>query len=149
MSKTLLLISLLVVALITSCDKKSPGNDYDLTNALNSYVTLTSTKPIDVVEGDSVSISFTMRTAFQQKVTVYYAVSSPVNLVDQSVIIGRNLLKAKGTFKIPEGIITDSSGTETAVLSVTKATTDDGQILTIGRYNDSTAQKVNIVISVP
>ncbi|MBA4166658.1 MAG: hypothetical protein H0X41_03790 [Chitinophagaceae bacterium] len=149
MKRTSIILSLAAVIFLVSCDKKSSGTEFDFSNSLTPYVTLRNTDTVDALEGDSVSLSVGMRTAFQQNVTVYYNVSAPVNLTDQTIVIGRNLLRAAGKFKIGEGIVTDPSGSENADVILTKAVTDDGTLLTLGRYNDPSSQTLDVVISKP
>lgn len=147
MKKIIILLSAAVALIIVSCGKKGLGNDIDFTNTLNPYVALRNTDTVEAAEGDSVSVSVGMRTAFQRNVTVYYNVSAPVNLTDQTITIPRNTTRSAGKFGIPEGVLTGSSDTADATVSLTKAVTDDGEVLTLGRYNDSTSQVFDVRIT--
>jgi hypothetical protein len=150
MNKALLILSVAGTLFFASCDKESSGTINDFSNSLPAYVDLAGAQDtLEVSEGDSVALTFNMRTAIQQAVTITYSVSAPVSLTDQTVVIPRNLLKGTGSFKIPEGVVTDPSGSEYATMTVTKATTADGESLTLGRYNDATTQVKTFNIFIP
>lgn len=149
MKRIIMILSAAITIFIASCGKEDLGNKIDFSNTLNPYVALRSTDTVDAVEGDSVSVAVGMRTAFQQNVTVYYSVSAPINLKDQTFVIARNLLRATGKFVVPAGAVTDPSGVADATVAITKAVTDDGEALTLGRYNDSTTQVFDVHITKP
>lgn len=149
MTKIISILSVASMIFITSCGKEGLGNDVDFSNSLNPYIEFSSTDPVDVSIGDTVEVAVDIRTAFQQGVTVYYDVSAPLNLKDQTFVIERNSLEAAGMFTIPEDVVLDPSGITNATVTLTKAVTDDGEMLTIGRYNDPSTEAFDVHISQP
>ena len=131
---------------LQGCDKNGPGDSYDLSNPIAPYVALSSTADIEVVQGDDAKVIFSVRTAFQQKVTVYYHVTGAIELADQTATIERNKTSVAIFIPTPADIITTPGTTEEAMVTLTKATTEGGRELTIGQRNDPETQHVNIVI---
>ncbi|MEP7259247.1 MAG: hypothetical protein ABI687_12680 [Flavitalea sp.] len=130
-----------------ACDKDGPGDSYDLSNPIAPYVALSSTADIEVVQGDDAKVIFSVRTAFQQKVTIYYHVTGAIDLADQSVTLERNKTSVSVFIPTPGDIITTPGTTEEAVVTLTKATTESGKDLTIGQLNNPEMQHVSIVIA--
>lgn len=132
-----------------SCDKHdSPGDDYDLNNTLSPYVTLNSTAPKTVKQGTSTTVTFQLRTAMQQKVTVYYDVTGGgVNLTNQTIVIDRDKTSAIATINIPAGVIVSPATTADATLTLVKGVTENGTTLTVGSKNNPETQKVPITIT--
>lgn len=137
-----------IVVLLQSCDKhESPGDNYDLTNTLPPYVALSSTAAKTVQQGGSTTVTFQMRTAMQQKVTVYYDVTGGgVNLTNQTVVFDREKTSVNATINIPGNIIVPPATSVKATLTLVKATTENGSLLTIGSKNNPETQKVTINI---
>ena len=147
MNKALFIVSAIAVVFITSCDKESSGTIHDFSNTLPAYVDLTGAgSTVDVAPGDTASVTLVMRNAIQQDVTITYSVSAPVGATDQTFTIPRNLLRGTGKFKIPDDAL-GTSDTVTATLNITKAATADGQLLTLGRYNDPASQTITYSIA--
>ncbi len=138
----------IMAVLLQSCDKHvSPGDNVDLSNTLAPYVALSSTAAKTVKQGASTSVTFQLRTALQQKVTVYYDVTGGgVNLTNQTVIIDRDKTSAVATINIPANVIVAPATTATATLTLVKAVTESGTQLTIGAKNTPATQKVTINI---
>lgn len=148
MKKILFFFSLLALGILPSCEKSdSPGDNYNLSNTLPAYVTLSSTAAKTVRQGNSTTFTFQMRTAMQQAVTVYYDVTGAVNLTNQTVVIDRDKLSAVATVNIPANTIVAPATSATAVLTVKKAVAADGTLLTIGQKNTPATQKVTINIT--
>lgn len=148
MKKIFFPIILVLFVLVQSCDKEdSPGDNYDFTQSLPAYVALSSTSAKTVAQGNSTSFTFQMRTAIQQTVTVTYSVTGAVNLANQTVIIDRDKTTASATVMIPNNVITPPATSATAMLTLVKAVTADGKMLTIGSKNDAATQKVTINIT--
>jgi hypothetical protein len=136
-------------AIIQSCDKhESAGDNYDLSNTLSPYVALTSTTAKTLKQGTSTTVAFQMRTAMQQKVTVYYDVTGGgVNLTNQTLVFDREKTSATATINIPANVIVPPATTAKATLTVIKAVAEDGTLLTIGSKNNPETQKVTINIT--
>lgn len=149
MRKIILLFSLATLLILPSCDKKdSPGDNYDFTNSLPAYVTLSSTAAKTVAQGGSTTVTFQMRTALQQAVTVTYSVSGGgVDLPNQVATIDRDKTSIVATINIPNNVIVPPATTATTVLTLVKATAADGTELTIGSKNNAAAQVVTINIT--
>jgi hypothetical protein len=135
--------------MIVSCTKyESPGFNYDLTETLPAYVALSSTAAKTVKQGTSTTVTFQMRTAMQQKVTVFYEVTGGgVNLVNQTVEIDREKTTAVATINIPANVIVPPATSASATLTLVKAVREDGTQLTIGSKNNPQTQKVPITIT--
>jgi hypothetical protein len=148
MKKIFFAIFILTV-LIQSCGKhESPGDNFDLTNTLPPYVALSSTSAKTVKQGASTTFTFQLRTALQQKVTVYYDVTGGgINLTNQTVVIDREKTSAVATVNIPANIIVAPATSATATLVLVKAVADNGMLLTIGSKNNPTTQKVTINVT--
>jgi len=132
MKKTFLYISVLGLLGIVSCEKDaSPGDNYDFSTSLPAYVALSSTAAKTVKQGTSTTVTFQMRTAMQQKATVYYDVTGGgVNLLNQTAVIDR-----------------DKTSIVATTLTLVKAVADDGTLLTIGSKNTPTTQKLTLNIT--
>jgi hypothetical protein len=147
MKQMLFLVSVAGLFALTSCDKKtSPGDNFDFSNALPPYVTLSSTATKTVHQGSNVNFTFQMRTAMQQTVTVYYDVTGDVNLTNQTVVIDRDKTSAVASVAIPSDAIIAPNTSATATLTLVKAVAADGTQLTIGQKNTPATQKVTINI---
>jgi hypothetical protein len=139
----------ILATIVQSCDKhESLGDNYDLSNTLPPYVALSSTAAKTVKQGASTTVTFQLRTAMQQKVTVYYDVTGGgVNLTNQTVVIDREKTSATATINIPANVIVAPATTAKATLTLTKAVTESGTMLTIGSKNTPETQKVTINIT--
>jgi hypothetical protein len=138
-----------IAIIFQSCDKHdSPGDNYDLSNTLAPYVALSSTKTWSVKQGYDTTISFQLRTAMQQKVTVYYDITGGgINLTNQTVVIPRDKTTGTANIHIPNNVITPPATSATATLKLVKAVTESGEMLTIGSKNNPETQKVTINIT--
>lgn len=141
-----LLVLFLSVILFASCDKDSPGDGYDFSNSIPQFVTLSTSGEMEVFEGDEVDVTFAVRSAFQQKVTIYYKISGAVTVAEQSVVLERNKTSVTTTIPIPDGLVTDPGTTVEAQLTLTKATKENGDSLTIGQLNDPENQVLTLII---
>lgn len=139
----------IVTIVFQSCDKhESRGDNYDLSNTLAPYVALSSTAPKTVKQGASTTVTFQLRTALQQKVTVYYDVTGGgVNLTNQTFVIDREKTSATATVTIPANVIVPPAASATATFKLVKAITEGGQMLTIGSKNNPETQKLTITIT--
>ena len=97
--KKLLLIYSIVALGFHACNKDDVATaGFDFSNTLPPYVELNSTDAKTVKQGASTTVTFQMRTAFQEAVTVNYDVTGGgVNLTNQSVVIDRNKTSAVAT----------------------------------------------------
>lgn len=145
-----IIFAIFAIAIIfQSCDKHdSPGDNYDLSDSLAPYVALSSTAAKTVQQGASTTVTFQLRTALQQKVTVYYDVTGGgVNLTNQTFVIDREKTSAAATINIPANVIVPPATSATATLKLVKAVTESGEMLTIGSKNNPETQKVTINIT--
>ena len=147
--KKLLLIYSIVALGFHACNKDDVATaGFDFSNTLPPYVELNSTDAKTVKQGASTTVTFQMRTAFQEAVTVNYDVTGGgVNLTNQAVVIDRNKTSAVATINIPAGIIVAPNTSATATLTLVKATTASGIQLTIGQKNVPATQKVVLNIT--
>jgi len=138
-----------LAASLQSCDKhESAGDNYDLGNTLAPYVTLSSTAAKTVKQGTSTTVTFQMRTAMQQKVTVYYDVTGGgVNLTNQTVVFDREKTSVTATINIPANVIVPPATSSKTTLILVKAIAENGSLLTIGSKNNPETQKVVINIT--
>lgn len=141
-------ILIILSVCVLSCSKKdSPGDNWDFSNTLPPYVALSSTASKTVKQGTSTTVTFQLRTAQQQKVTVYYDVTGGgVNLTNQSVVIDRDKVSSIATINIPNVIVAPATSA-TATLTLVKATNESGTMLTVGSRNNPASQKVTINIT--
>jgi hypothetical protein len=147
MKKIFFPLIILLVCLQACSKHDSPGDNYDLSNTLPPYVALSSTAAKTVAQGSSTSVTFQMRTALQQAVTVYYDVTGGgVNLTNQTVIIDRDKTSVVATVAIPNNVIVPPATSATATLKLVKATKADGTLMTIGSKNNPSTQVVTINI---
>src|SRR4051812_29790472 len=86
-----------------ACDKEDAATaGLDFSNSVNPYVEVTATGPtaglisskeVEVSRGKSATVTFTMRTAFQEATNVTYSVvGAGLNLTNQTATIDRNKL---------------------------------------------------------
>lgn len=148
MKKILVIISIFVIGL-QACNKEDAETaGLDFSNSLPPYVELASTSSKTVKQGTSTSVTFQMRTAFQQPVTVTYNVTGGgVNLTNQTATIDRNKLTTVATINIPANVIVAPATTATATLTLVKAVRADGTQLTIGQKNTPATQVVTLKIT--
>jgi hypothetical protein len=141
MKKTLIYILFATLSIvIVSCKKTSPGDNYDFSNSLPPYVTLSS-KSISVSSGtSSAKVSFNMRTALEQDVTITYNLTGIVNANNQTLVIPKETTIASASIARP----TTGATTGTATLTVVKAVKVDGTALTIGQNNVASSQVATI-----
>ncbi len=143
MHKLLLTLSAAMTLFIVACDKESSGTIFDFSNSLPMYVNLTKTSDTaNTKPGKTVTFTLTMRTAAQQAVTVTYDVSGAISQSDQTISIDRNTLRTSGTIDIPADILPTPTDSAFATLTIKKASMEDWQPMTLGRYNDSANQKI-------
>lgn len=147
MIKILIGILIITAAFFQACDKISPGDNYDFSNSLPPYVTISSLAPKTVPQGDTLDFTFQMRTSLQQAVTVSYDVTGAVAVPAQTVVIDRDKTTAVVAIAIPPNTITTPGDTATATLTLLKAVTEDGKNLTIGQNNVASDQQVVINIT--
>ncbi|RZA00538.1 MAG: hypothetical protein EOP47_13695 [Sphingobacteriaceae bacterium] len=141
----ILLFITLTSVMFQACDKNSLGDAYEnVPNPLPPYVALTSTAGIETSAGETFDVTFVVRTALQQKVTITYGVTGALTLANQTIELPRNALTVKATIAVPEGTADGD-----AVLTLIKATKADGGAMTIGPKNNAATQKVNITIAAP
>lgn len=137
-----------LAAFLQSCDKhESLGDNYNLDNSLAPYVTLSSTATKTVKQGASTTVTFQLRTALEQKVTVTYNVTGAVNLMNQTVVIDREKTSGVATINIPANTIVAPATTATATVTLVKAVKEDGTQMTIGSKNNPETQKVTLNIT--
>ncbi|MEI9947280.1 MAG: hypothetical protein WDN26_24095 [Chitinophagaceae bacterium] len=146
--KKILAIILPLALIFQSCDKDDAELDgIDLSTSIPPYVELTSTAAKTVKQGTSTTVSFQMRVAMQQAVTITYNVTGAVTLTNQTVVIDRNKLTATATVAVPNNAIVAPATSATATLTLVKAAKADGGLLTIGAKNEPATQKVTINIT--
>lgn len=148
MKNILIIISLFALG-FQACNKDEAGTaGIIINNVIPPYVELTSTAAKTVKQGASTSVTFRMRTALQEAVTVTYSVTGGgVNLTNQTVVIPRNSLTAAATINIPAGVIVAPATAATATLTLVKAVTASNRTLTIGQKNDPATQVVTVNIT--
>ena len=148
MKKLIIYICLLLpVVALQSCKKEySPGNNYDFSSSMPAYITIRTT-PLTVKQGNTATFALTLRTAFQQPVTVVYSVSGAVTLANQTATIARDAATGSGSFVVPANTIVPPATTATATVTLVSATTADGTKLTIGADNVAANQKFTLNIT--
>lgn len=129
MYKKILIFVLLVGLGLVSCDKQSPGDEYDFSNAVSPYVTLDNEEDIFVEPDSEAGIVFRMRSALQEKVELIYNASGAINLSNQKVAIERNRLTAEVKLTIPASTPTPSE----IKVAIVSAKTEKGTELRIGQ----------------
>lgn len=143
MKKIIVLVSLLSIVMFQSCKKhESPGDNFDFSNSLPSYVAIKSLDDIEAAPGDEVTVDLQLRTSIQQKITVTYKVEGAVTITNGTVEIVKESKAGTVKFTIPANAATPS----TATFTILKAQTEDGQALTIGQDANAAAQKVTVLI---
>lgn len=147
MKNIFLFLLITASVLFQACDKTSPGDNFDFSNSLPPYVTISNLAERTVYQDTTLNFTFQMRTSLQQPVTVTYEVTGAVNLPNQIAVIDRDKTSAVATVTIPGNIITTPGATATATLKLLKAVTADGKSLTLGRDNDPGKQMVAINIT--
>jgi hypothetical protein len=141
MKKVIIFIYVLMACFaFEACKKTSLGDNHDITSVLPPYVQFTSRTTRTVVQGNAVSLGFTMRTALQQDVTVTYSVSGSFTLTQTAVIPANSLTT---TFSITA----PASVTGAATVTLVKATKADGTALTIGQDNVPANQVVTLNVT--
>jgi hypothetical protein len=146
--KKLLIAFTIIISGLQACNKDDAATEgFDFNSTLPPYVELSSMAAKTVKQGASTTITFQMRSAMQQAVTVTYNVTGAVNLTNQTAVIDRNKLTVAVPIAIPNNIIVAPATTATATLSIIKATTASGTELTVGQKNIPGNQKVTINIT--
>jgi hypothetical protein len=146
--KKIIYICLLMPLVFQSCKKAySPGDNYDFSNPLPPYVAFKSLAAVTVKQGASATVSFLIRTALQQAVTVTYSVSGAVTLTNQTVVIPRDAVTINASIPIPAGTIVAPATTATATVTLVKATAADGSTFTVGANNVAASQVVTLKIT--
>lgn len=147
MKKLPLFLFFFFAALLMACEKPSiEDEEIDLSNTLQPYVELSNTTAKTVKQGASTTVTFQMRTALQQKVTVYYDVTGDVNMTNQSVVIEKEKTTGTATINVPAGTIVAPATSATATVTLKKAVKDDGTELTLGAKNVPASQVVTLNI---
>ena len=148
MKKLIIYICLLMpLVAFQSCKKEiSPGDNYDFSNSLPAYITIRTT-PLTVKQGNTATFAFTLRTAFQQPVTIVYSVSGAITLANQTATIARDVVTGNGSFVVPANTIVAPATTATATVTLVSATLADGTKLTIGADNVAANQKFTLNIT--
>lgn len=137
----------LISILFISCKKDYQGDNFDFSDSLPPYVALSSTADKTVQQGTSTTVTFQMRSALEQEVTVYYDVKGGgVDLSNQTAVINVEKTTTVATITIPMVIVPPATEA-TATLQLVKAVAADGTMLTIGSKNEPTSQKVTINIT--
>nr|WP_121269925.1 hypothetical protein [Pedobacter schmidteae] len=145
MKRIIILLSITAIFLLQACEKKGPGDNYDFSNSLPPYVALSSTTALNPVQGTPANVTFLVKTAIQQKVTITYKVEGAINLPNQTVVLDREAYTV--AVSIPTaGTIVAPATTATATLTLVSAVMADGTAMTIGSKNDPQNQKVVINI---
>ncbi len=138
---------LLPVVAFQSCKKEvSPGDNYGVTDPLPAYINIRTTA-LTVKQGATATFAFTLRTSFQQPVTVVYSVTGGVTLANQTATIPRDAVTANGSFVVPANTIVLPATTATATVTLISATTADGTKLTIGQNNIAANQKFTLNVT--
>ncbi|MNJ97119.1 hypothetical protein D3C87_148610 [compost metagenome] len=145
MKKIIILFSILAITVLQACKKDpSPGDNFDFSNSLAPYVTITSLDDVEVEPGKVASIDLQMRTSIQQKVTVTYKVEGAINIPSATAVFEK---EAKDiTVSLTAPLIVAPATSAEATFTLLKAQTADGRALTIGQNADAAAQKVTIII---
>ena len=146
MKKTFLISIVLSVVVFQACDKAGLGDAVYLSNTVAPYASIPDTEPIVVVQGEEAEVTFAVRTAFQEEVTLYYNVSGAIDLPDQSAVLERNKTSTTVSIPVPDGLVNSVDETAEAVVTLTKATTAGGTELRIGAINDPENQNVSLII---
>jgi hypothetical protein len=123
----IIFLSFFVLA-ISACKKESSGDNVLEGSFVPAYVDFTTANlTIDPPTKDTaISLTFSVRTAYQQKVTATYSVTGAVTLTNQTAVIDRNTTSVAVNLPIPKG------ATGSVVVSLTKATLADGTVLRLG-----------------
>ncbi len=150
MKRTYISLLVIIAFAFVACDKESGGTEYDFSNSLPSYITLTDAQSripdtIDVVSGDEIPVTFTMRTGQSKVVTVTYNVTGGFELANQTVDIERYKTNKDVIVAVPG----DAEPGSLAAINLVSAVKSDGSALTIGRYNDPSIEKVILRIVEP
>ncbi|MBW4890039.1 hypothetical protein KXQ82_09945 [Mucilaginibacter sp. HMF5004] len=114
-----------------SCKKASPGDNYDFSNSIPPYVTLTS-KSVSVAAGTNTgNVNINVRDVLEQAVTITYNLSGIVTATNQTVVLPKETLSVNAVVTRP------ATGTTTGNVNLTivKATKADGTAMTIGQDN--------------
>ncbi|SMC73789.1 hypothetical protein SAMN04488101_102598 [Pedobacter nyackensis] len=146
MKKIIVLLSITAVFLLQACEKKGPGDNYDFSNSLPPYVALSSTAAVSVKQGTAANISFLVKTAIQQQVTITYKVTGAINIPSATVVLNREAFTVAASIPTAGSIVAPAT-TATATLTLVSAVKADGTVLTIGSKNDPQNQKVVINVN--
>lgn len=142
MKKIIVLFSILAITVLQACKKDpSPGDNFDFSNSLAPYVTITSLDDVEVKPGKVAGIDLQMRTSIQQKVTVTYKVEGAINIPSATAVFDKEVKDITVSLTAPL-VVAPAQATFTLL----KAQTADGRVLTIGQDANAAAQKVTIVI---
>jgi len=137
MKKIKIILYFVIVCLsLQACKKDSPGDNYDFSNSLPPYVTLTS-KTVSATAGGSANVAINVRTALEQDVIITYNVSGGITLSNQTVTLKKETYTVNAVVPVP-------AGTGTAKLTIVKAVKADGSSMTIGQDNVAANQVATI-----
>jgi len=144
-------ISILAIIAIafTACDKESSGTEFEFSNSLPPYVTLTDSyeeDTVEVVPGDEIPVTFTVRTGLSKAVTITYNVTGGFQLANQTVELDKYTLSTESVVTVPSTGLNDGDIAEINLVSAAKS---DGSALTVGRYNDPALEKIVLRVSLP
>src|SRR5690606_28152163 len=97
---------------------------------------------LQAIEGEeNFIITFQVRSALQQDITITYDVSGAINLPGQTVVLPKGELYVDVEIPLPAGTVVPPDTFADALVTLEKAVLKDGTELTIG-YNTDPADQV-------
>jgi hypothetical protein len=142
------ILAIIAIAL-TACDKESSGTEFEFSNMLPPYVTVTDGDPepdtLKVVPGEESAIVFSVRMGLSKSVKVTYNIAGFIQQSNQTVDIDKYTLTAEVPFTVADNQAIGSLAEVTTV----SAARSDGVALTVGRYNDPKYEKLVIQVVEP
>jgi hypothetical protein len=126
-----ILIALVTGMAFQSCKKASPGDNFDFSNSLPPYVTLTSKSITVASSAASGNVNINVRDVLQQNVTITYNLSGIVTATNQTVVLPKETLSVNVAVNRP----TSGTTTGTVNLTIVSAIRADGTPMTIGQDN--------------
>ena len=139
---SLIVIGFLSIINLSSCDKESPGFNYEFSNTLPPYVALKSKAAVSATKGSTVTFTIQSRTSLQQNTIVKYSVSGVVTLANQSATLLKDKTSVDVSFTVPA-----NAASGTATVSIISAAKADGTPLTIGSNNVAAEQKFTVNVN--
>ncbi len=131
----LLSIVLFSAVLFSGC-KKYDEQNFEFSPAVSPYVALKTYASKTVTQGNSFTFIVLVRTAFQEPVTITYAISGGLNLTG-TFILPRNTLEGTVTVAIPAGSVPMGSSSVSGTLNLKTASKPSGPI-SVGRISPDT-----------